>query len=74
MSNRVNVTIDGVDYQVEESALLGHVSARCKECTISKISQGWRATRALLWYGRMFRLSGKHRRPFRCSSLLAAGA
>ena len=25
MSNRVSVTIDGVDYQVEESALLGHV-------------------------------------------------
>ena len=25
MSNRVSVTIDGIDYQVEESALLGHV-------------------------------------------------
>ena len=25
MSNRVSVTIDGVDFQVEESALLGHV-------------------------------------------------
>ena len=74
MSNRVSVTIDGVDFQVEESALLGHVLHDVKNAGFRISPKAGEPRGLYCGMGGVFRLSGKHRRLFRCSSLLATGA
>ena len=74
MSNRVSVTIDGVDYQVEESALLGHVLHDVKNAGF-RLSPKTGEPRGLYCsMGVCFDCLGKHRWLFRFSSLFATGA